>query len=88
MGTLGCFFGILAAICTLHYLDYLVAFLSHIQGREAFNPAFFGQSLPNQLSWEALLFVLIATPLLSLAAGMIPAMKASRIHPSSALRSE
>lgn len=88
MGMLGCLFGSLAAVFTLHNLDHLVAFLSFVQGRTAFNPNFFGQSLPNQLSWEALLFVLIATPLLSLAAGIIPALKASRIHPSSTLRSE
>lgn len=88
MGMLGCFFGSIAAIFTLHHLDLLVAFLSRIQGRSAFNPIFFGQSLPNELSYQALLFVLIATPLLSLAAGLVPALKASRIHPSSTLRSQ
>ena len=88
MGALGCLFGSLAAVATLHHLDSLVAFLSQLQGRAAFHPAFFGQSLPNQLSTEALLFVLIATPLLSLAAALIPALKASRIRPSFALRSE
>ncbi len=88
MGALGCLFGSLAAIFTLHHLDHLVAFLSNLQGRSAFNPAFFGQSLPNQLEPEAFVFVLIATPLLSLAAGLIPALKASWIRPSSTLRSE
>ncbi len=88
MGALGCLFGSLAAIFTLHHLDHLVALLSSLQGRSAFNPAFFGQSLPNQLQPEAFIFVLIATPLLSLAAGLIPALKASRIRPSSTLRSE
>jgi lipoprotein-releasing system permease protein len=88
MGALGCLFGSLAALFTLHHLDHLVAILSTLQGRSAFNPAFFGQSLPNQLSFEAFVFVLIATPLLSLAAGLIPALKASWIRPSSTLRSE
>lgn len=88
MGALGCLFGSLAAALTLHHLDALVSILSSLQGHAAFNPAFFGQSLPNQLSKEALVFVLIATPILSLAAGLIPAIKASRIHPSSTLRSE
>jgi lipoprotein-releasing system permease protein len=88
MGALGCLFGSLAAVFTLKHLDALVSFLGHMQGRVAFNPAFFGQSLPNQLSADAFIFILIATPLLSLAAGLIPALKASRIHPSSTLRSE
>lgn len=88
MGLISCLLGSTLAIFTLHHLNHLVAFLSALQGRAAFNPAFFGQTLPNQFSYEALLFVLIATPILSLAAGLIPAIKASRIRPSSVLRSE
>ncbi len=88
MGALSCLIGGSLAVFTLRHLDSLVAFLSALQGRAAFHPAFFGQTLPNHLSSEAMLFVLIATPLLSLAAGLIPALKASRIRPSSVLRSE
>lgn len=88
MGALSCILGGGLAIFTLKHLDRLVSFLSALQGHNAFNPAFFGKTLPNQLSTEALLFVLIATPLLSLAAGLIPAIKAGRIRPSSVLRSE
>jgi lipoprotein-releasing system permease protein len=88
MGLLSCLFGGLFALFTLRNLSSLVSFLSSIQGRSAFNPAFFGQSLPNSLSLDALLFVLLATPLLSLIAGLIPAIKASKIRPSQVLRSE
>lgn len=88
MGALSCLLGSGLAIFTLKHIDSLVSFLSALQGHPAFNPAFFGKNLPNQLSPEALLFVLIATPILSLAAGLIPALKASRIRPSSVLRSE
>jgi lipoprotein-releasing system permease protein len=88
MGTISCMIGSLLAVMTLHHLESIVQFLSLIQGRKAFNPAFFGDSLPNSLSYEALLFVLIATPLISLLAGLIPAIKASRIRPSSTLRAE
>lgn len=88
MGAVSCLLGVSLAIFTLKHLNGLVSFLSALQGHNAFNPAFFGQSLPNQLSTEALTFVLIATPILSLAAGLIPAIKASRIRPSSVLRSE
>lgn len=88
MGLMSCLLGSSLAIFTLKHLDTLVSFLTFLQGHVAFNPAFFGQALPNELSFEALLFVLIATPILSLAAGLIPAIKASRIRPSSVLRSE
>lgn len=88
MGAFSSLIGTAAAIFTLHHLDVVVGFLSALQGHAAFQPAFFGQSLPNELSHEALLFVLIATPLLSLLAGLVPALKASRIRPAPALRQE
>ncbi len=88
LGTFSCMCGTVFAIFTLKNLGSLVSFLSALQGHAAFNPAFFGATLPNELSFEALLFVAIATPLLSLAAGLIPAIKASRIQPSSVLRAE
>lgn len=88
MGIVSCMVGGALALFTLKHLGGLVAFLSALQGHQAFNPAFFGQTLPNELSHEAILFVLIATPILSLLAGLIPAMKASRIRPSCVLRSE
>lgn len=88
MGAISCLIGGALAIFTLHHIHTLVDFLSALQGHTAFNPAFFGKTLPNQLSAQALRFVLIATPLLSLAAGLIPALKATRIRPSEVLRSE
>jgi ABC-type lipoprotein release transport system permease subunit len=88
MGFLSCVIGGGLAVLTLKNLDHVTSLLSTLQGHNAFNPAFFGKTLPNELSYEALLFVLIATPILSLAAGLIPAIKASRIRPSSVLRSE
>lgn len=88
VGALSCVLGSCLAIFTLHHLDSLVALLSALQGHNAFNPAFFGNTLPNELSKQALAFVLIVTPILSLLAGLIPAIKASRIRSSSVLRSE
>lgn len=87
-GVISSMIGTIASIWTLNHLDHLVTFLSAIQGHAAFNAAFFGNNLPNALSFEALAFVLIVTPIISLAAGLIPALKASRIHPSQILRSE
>ncbi len=88
MGIASCLIGVGAALLTLHNIDYVVRALSLLQGHDAFNVAFFGKSLPSELSSSALLFVLIATPLLSLAAGLVPAIKACSLRPSTILRSE
>ncbi len=88
LGLISCIFGSILAFFTLKHLETLVSFLSLIQGRSAFHPSFFGQNLPNEFSMTALLFVIIITPILSLIAGLIPAIKASRIRPSIILRSE
>lgn len=88
IGIMSSCIGILLALLTLHNIDFVVKILSMLQGHEAFNALFFGQSLPNTLSQHALYFILIATPLLSLLAGLIPAIKACNLRPSQILRSE
>jgi len=88
IGILSCLIGSMLACFTLYHLDKLVQLLNALQGHNAFNPAFFGHSLPNELSITALLFVFILTPILSLTAGLVPAIKASRIRASTALRAE
>ncbi len=88
MGFLGSLLGTLAAILTLSYLHVLVALLNALQGHDAFNAQYYGKTLPNELSYEALSFVLLATALLSIFSGIIPAIKASRLHPSTILRAE
>ncbi len=88
MGVLSCIIGTLAAIFTLRYLQSLVDFLSFLQGHEAFQAAFYGSKLPNELSVTSLVFVIIATMVISLLAGIVPAIKAARIRPTEILRAE
>jgi lipoprotein-releasing system permease protein len=88
LGLLSSLLGTLAAYWTLSNIQVIVDFLSFIQGHNAFNQAFFGESLPNKMSNEALSMVWIATSILSLLAGLIPALKASSMKPTEILRSE
>jgi lipoprotein-releasing system permease protein len=88
LGITSCLIGIGAAFLTMRHIDVIVQVLSFLQGHEAFNAAFYGKSLPTELSSDALIFVLIATPLLALGAGLVPAIKACRLKPSAILRSE
>ena len=80
--------GTLAAVITLHNLDFLVNILNSIQGHAAFNVEIYGESLPNALSMHALTIMAIATPIVSLIAGLFPAIKAARISPTQILRNE
>ena len=88
MGFLGSFIGILAAIFTLKNLQVLINLISSIQGYEMFNPHFYGETLPAELSFETLGYVIVSTALISLIAGLVPAIKASLMRPSAILRAE
>lgn len=88
VGLFSSLIGIGAAFVTLRNLGAIVQFLSFLQGHAALSTAFYGSSLPSEMSVSALLFVTIVTPLLSLIAGLIPAWKACRLSPSAILRSE
>lgn len=88
MGIVGSLIGCAAAYLTLQNLSTLTNLISSMQGYEAFNPLYYGDVLPNQISSEALFFVSITTGLISLLAGVIPAIKASLLRPSAILRSE
>jgi lipoprotein-releasing system permease protein len=88
MGILGSLLGTLAAMLTLKNIQAIVDFISRVQGYEMFNPVFYGESLPNEISLEALTFVIVATAIISLIAGIVPAIKASLIKPAEILKSE
>ena len=88
MGAISSVIGTVAAYFTLKHIDIVARLLSAVQGHSAFNAVFFGESLPSQMSFDALLLVLIATPIISFVAGLIPAIKATKLSPSSTLRSQ
>lgn len=87
IGTFSCILGFTLAVITLKNLDGLLSLLGYFQGHDLFQVAFFGDHLPNEMSLQATLFVLLLTPILSIIAGLIPAWKACNIKASKILRS-
>lgn len=87
IGIMGSLIGVLAAVLTLKNLNVLIALISRLQGYDLFNSAFYGERMPQEISYEALSFVIIATIFTSLLAGIVPAVKACLVRPSSILRS-
>lgn len=88
LGFLGSAIGSIAAYFTLLNINQLVEFLSFLQGQALFHEAFYGTHLPTTLSSQALIFLLCTAPLLSLLAGLIPALKTTKMNPSEILRSQ
>ena len=88
MGLLGSLIGTLCAFFTLRHLQLLISWISWIQGHEMFNPLFYGDVMPSEMSGEAFGFVFVATVLISLIAGIVPAIKACFLRPSATLRAE
>lgn len=88
MGLLGSLIGTACALLTLQNLHALISWISYIQGYDMFNPVFYGDVMPSEISGEAFTFVFIATVLISLLAGIVPAVKASLLRPSATLRAE
>lgn len=86
LGLVASVVGTLAAYITLANLQTLIDLLAMLQGRNPFNALFFGDQLPSAMSPNALIIVWIATCLLSILAGLVPAIKASRIKPTETLK--
>lgn len=88
MGFVGSLLGILLAVVTLRHLHSLVDMISALQGQQLFNPYFYGDRLPTDLSLEAILFVVAVTGVLSLCAGLLPALRTAVVEPAHLLRAE
>lgn len=94
-GMCGAFLGLVSAlvgtvlgIATLKNINGLVGILSKLQGHDMFSPTYYGSSLPETISSKAIIIIAIVTPVISLLAALVPALKASSLNPSQILRDE
>ena len=88
LGGISTIIGSFLAYVTLKNIGTLVWVLNTLEGKDVFNKAFYGSSLPDEFSIMAFTFIAISAPILSLCAGLIPAIKACKLQPSQILRSE
>lgn len=88
MGTLGSIIGSLVAWYTLKHLQSLLHFIGSIQGQQVLNTTFYGDIVTAEFSQLAFFFVIIITAVGSSIAGIVPAIQASRLNTSDALRGE
>jgi len=88
LGMSGSLLGTLFAIVTLHNLNAILGIIGKLQGFEVLSSTFYANTLPSEVSGSALLFVIIVSAIASMIAGIVPAIQASRINTSEALRNE
>ncbi len=88
IGIVGSLLGVGATAATLHFVPDILDFLSWLQGFSAFQNFFGSGALDISMSTDTLIWVFVMTTALSLLSGLIPAMKACKLKPSEALKSE
>ncbi|WP_201456928.1 ABC transporter permease [Chlamydia sp. 17-3921] len=87
-GSFGMLLGTLLAIITLKNLEVIVKGLSYLQGRNAFNPIFFGENLPNIIHPQAILWLSFGTLILATISGVLPARKVAKMQVSEILKAD
>lgn len=80
-------FGALLATFMLHNIDLILNIFGFLQSHPAFNDDMFGLKGSLDLNLNALGFIALLTPLISILAGSIAALKALKLKPSEILRS-
>lgn len=87
-GVLGVLLGTALAGLTLKYLTQITQWLSYLQGREVFQSAFFGQTLPQEFHTPTLVLLGIGTLVLAAISGALPARQIAKMHVADILKTE
>ncbi|WP_139414595.1 ABC transporter permease [Chlamydia abortus] len=87
-GGIGVIFGTALSILTMKNLSIITRSLSYLQGREAFNSTFFGQSLPQEIHVPTIFMLGVGTLVLAAISGLLPAKKVAKMHISDILKAE
>ncbi|MBQ8498199.1 FtsX-like permease family protein [Chlamydia sp.] len=87
-GLFGAFLGSIFATLTLRNLEILTRWLSALQGREAFNPSFFGEQLPQNFHLPTMIYLSLGAFILAAISGALPAQHVARMQVSDILKTE
>lgn len=89
IGVAGTLFGIVFALVALAYRNQIVQFVAGIFNKEETLVRFYQFThLPADYKLDDFVIIIVAAIVVSTLAGLIPAFRASRLRPASALRSE
>ena len=90
VGVIGVIIGLITAKITLIYRNELAGFIGNVFGVRMFTEEMYkvDGGLPSALTFSDLLIIVIGSFVTSTIAALLPAMRAARLEPATALRSE
>lgn len=89
VGVFGVAVGVALGLTTIHYINPINHFLSHVVGLELFPRDIYNfPSIPAMLTMRDLLTISISALAICTVAGLLPALRAARLEPVEALRHE
>jgi len=89
IGVIGTFLGIVGALLALYYRNAVVGFLLAIfNAQDSFYQLYGFEGIPASYSLRDFVLVSVFTLILTTLAGLLPAIRAARLKPAEALRSE
>jgi lipoprotein-releasing system permease protein len=89
LGIVGTGVGICAGLLFVHYINNIADLISWCSGHEVFDPTiYYFAEIPTLTNWTMVVWVAVGAIGIAVLASVLPALRASRMHPVESLRYE
>ncbi len=89
LGLFGSGIGLILGLLFVHYINEIASFLSMILGHNVFDPRIYSfYEIPTIVNPLTITWIVAGAIFIAVAAGVLPALRAARMHPVEALRYE
>ncbi len=89
LGVVGAGVGMVLGLMFVHWINEIADLLGRLTGRPVFDPSiYYFQSIPTIVHWFTVSWIVAGAIGIAILASILPALRASRLHPVEALRYE